>query len=208
MYLCNEKINSRLLSDIIINEHIYNVKIEDYYDKSDWVGCRGCGGLMYSGHICEWCNYISKKEPDYNYKNIRFNIDKEYFPNIESILNSINNKFEHHDTKQTKQFCMIEKFGLYPTSNFEILKNTLIEIGCELNDMDIIRLDLGDLNEECNVTYDMKLATSRKLDLPGAIFEYDVMSKKPECIDVVHVSIKMSTIDIKNNLRKIFESNL
>ena len=71
--------DSQLLSDIIINTHIYDVIIQDYYDTTDWVGCLGCRGLMHPTHTCEWCDYISHKDPDAHFKTVRFDVDKYTF---------------------------------------------------------------------------------------------------------------------------------
>ena len=205
MDIYNEKINSRLLSGIIINKYINNVKIQDYYDTTDWVGCMGCIGVMHPNHTCEWCDYISKKDPDPHFKTVRFDIDKEQFPTLKDILDSIGDKYWYHNTMRVKEFDIIEKFGLYPTNNFKILKETLIRIGCTMSDMDIIQLNLGNLETAHNVTYDTKLATSRILDLSDAIFEYDVKTRKKQNTCIVKVTIEVSGIDIFNKLRKILE---
>lgn len=203
MDIYNRKSNSKLISDITINEHIYNVIIEDYYDTSDWVGCKGCVCLMYSHHKCQWCDYILNKNTDDNFKTLRFLIDEEHFHCKKNIFNTISD-YNHHNTTHLKEFIMVEKYGLYPTTKFNLLKQTLTDIDCALSDLDIIQLDLGNLKRGGDIYYDEKLATSKILDLP-AIVEYDVIHKKMKQINVIHVTINISTIDIKNTLCKILQ---
>lgn len=200
MNLYNEKENAKLLSDI--NDHI-DIKIEDYYDTSDWIGCFGCRGLMSYNHRCEWCVYIKNKHPDPNFKPIRFTIDKEIFPKLQEMLDKMEDQYWFHHTTQIKE--RVEKVGLYPTSEFYLLKQTLITIGCNLSDMDIIQLNLGNIKKLDSFTYDSKLAIVKELDIKDPpLVKYDIKTKMKIHIDAVEINIKMSTIGITDKLKQIF----
>lgn len=83
MNLYHESQNSyKFLSDIKIKEYIHEVRIEDYYDTSDWVGCVGCRGVHHNPGGCVWCQYILTKNPDYQFKTVRFVVNNNKISDI------------------------------------------------------------------------------------------------------------------------------
>lgn len=204
---------SDLLSGLILNRDIYNIIIEDYYDTSEWIGNKGCIGIMYEHHTCEWCRYLLTKTPDHNFKTIGLSVDgsnEELLIKIKNILSEKYDEFFMFDTTYSKTIVH-ERSYLRPTGKFFALKNLLISIGCTLDDRDIVQLNLGDIEVEGNVEYDTKLATvvdesqamlqSDSHDYINDIISFDNKYIERKNIYVVRINIKMSTLNIKEKLQ-------
>ena len=92
-----------------INHNILDVRIEDWYDTSDWVGCIGCTVISHVNNKCKQCDRIRSKSIDPNFKAIRFKINRCLFPKIKLILDNNFDKYWFHKITDNKFVIKYEK---------------------------------------------------------------------------------------------------